>query len=150
MDLLLPANITRIAPSWFITQLKDTDPNLIVYFNEHKGRWIIDRCTRDGERSSILHEHSPTCPKTNVMIVEDDGKYMPLCDQVIDDIRSKDAWNSVSYEEFHRQNENKSEAAKAKTEQAIKALYREASIDNKHQLAKAWTLVSRHDTARVH
>jgi hypothetical protein len=59
MDLILPANTERIVPSWFSTKLKDTDPNLIVYFNPHKGRWIIDRCSRDGEFSSVPHTHVP-------------------------------------------------------------------------------------------
>lgn len=148
MPLILPSNTERVAPEWFIKLLKETDPNLVCYFNQMKGRWVIDRCARDGQMSTVVHTHTPECLMTNVLIVEDAGQYMPLCDQVIDQIRSKDSWNYSSYEEFHNSNGRKAELDKAKRAKATSDLYKEASADNKKLLTQAWTLASRHDIKR--
>jgi len=148
-NLITLGPVTRTVPDWIARQLRDTDPNLIVYFNEHRDRWIIDRCTRDGEMKSTPHTHTSACPKTNVMILEDEGAYMPLCDEAINKIRSMDTWKFRSYENYHRDNANRAAADAEDRKRKIKESYREASLDNKRQLNEAYTLVQRHDTARI-
>jgi hypothetical protein len=151
MELLLPVNTVRLVPDWFSTRLKDTDPNLIVYFNEIKQRWIIDRCSRDGVMSSNAHTHDSTCPRTNVIVVNDEGEYMPLCDEVIDKIRSMDAWsNDGSLEAYKARNAKMEADYKLKTDTAQRNLYIEAGLDNKRQLNQALDLIQRHDVLRPH
>lgn len=147
--MYLPQGFERSVPDWFASQLRALDPNLIVYFNTRKGRWIIDRCTRGGAMNAGLHDHTPECPKTNVMVVQDDGQYMPLCDQVLDELRAKDSWNHGSVDQFllHHDNLLKEDEAKRKT--AVDNVFREASLDNRRQLLKAYDLTQIHDTARV-
>jgi hypothetical protein len=141
--------VERTVPQWFTWGLRETDPNLIVYFNEHKDRWIVDRCTRDGEMRSSLHEHNNNCPRTNVLVVEEDeGGYMPLCDAVLDQIRGMDSWNHRNYGNLHAHNVEKSAVEKAKRDKAIKNLYSDAAVDNKRQLNEAYTLIQRHGTGR--
>lgn len=125
-------------PEWFLTRLKDTDPNLVVYFNPFKRRWMIDRKV-EGQLS------------TNVMVCESDtGEPLPLSDNIIDRIRSMDAWKKhLSYEAFHRHNIELAAADKAKREAEIRESYRLATLDDKRQLHKAYDLVQRHDVARV-
>jgi hypothetical protein len=146
MDLIVPDS-TRSVPAWFSQRLKDADRNLITYFNPMRGRWIIDRCTR-----MDLHDtHTNECPKTNVMILSDeDGNYLPLCDAALDRILSIDAWRDFgSYEQFQR-NRMKMEAEDAaKREHNIDSGYRGASLDNKRQLNEALTLIQRHDVLRI-
>lgn len=145
-DLILPDSC-RTVPDWFKQMLLDTDRNLIVYFNPFKGRWIVDRCTRTDMHDS----HSITCPKTNVLVLEgENGDYYPLCEGAIDRIRSMDQWKEHgSYEAFHRERINREIADLAQREAAIKTSYKEAGLDNKRQLNDAFTLIQRHDTARV-
>jgi hypothetical protein len=151
MDLILPRNIDRLVPDWFSTRLKDTDPNLIVYFNEHRGRWIVDRCTRDGVMSSIGHTHDATCPRTNVIVVHDEGKYMPLCDAVIDQIRAMDTWSTDgSLEKYKARNAAMEAEYQVKTDTEQRNLYIDAGLDNKRQLNHALDLISRHDVLRPH
>jgi hypothetical protein len=151
MDLILPRNVVRLVPDWFLTRLKDTDPNLIVYFNELKNRWIIDRCTRDGVMASAAHTHDATCPRTNVIVVNDEGKYMPLCDAVIDTIRAMDTWSTDrSLEKYKARNAAMEAAEKAKTDTAMRNLYVDAGLDNKRQLNHALDLIARHDVLRPH
>lgn len=146
MDLIVPDS-ARVVPDWFLQQLKDTDRNLVVYFNPLRGRWIIDRCTRED-----MHDtHTNACPKTNVLILQgENNEYYPLCDGAIDRIRSVDAWTAFgSYENYHRDRVNREAAAAAKRQKAIDDAYSDASKDNKPQLNQAFTLIQRHDTARV-
>jgi hypothetical protein len=151
VKLILPDNIERVVPSWFREQLRNLDPNLIVYFNPMRQRWVIDRCTRNGAMSAALHEHTPECPRTNVTVVEEEGQYMPLCQQVIDDLRARDAWSQYgSFEVYDRLTQNAADEDAAKRETAIDDLYRHTTADNRAQLAKAWTLFSRHDMSRIH
>lgn len=126
-------------PDWFLTRLKDTDPNLIVYFNPFRQRFVIDRKV-DGQAN------------TNVMIVQaEDGEFMPLTDNTIDRIRSMDAWSKHgSYEAYHRHNINLAAEDAAKTEAEIKENYRLASIDDKAQLNQAFNLIQRHDLVHIH
>jgi hypothetical protein len=152
MDLLLPSNIERLVPDWFLTRLKDTDPNLIVYFNPMKQRWIIDRCSRDGEFHSVPHQHTPSCPRTNVLVVQDkDNAYMPLCDEVIAKIRAMDTWSKHStVESFRAANAEKELAYKIKNEADMRELYLNAAKDDKRQLNQALDLIARHDVLRPH
>jgi hypothetical protein len=145
MELLLPANMVRLVPEWFSTQLKDTDPNLIVYFNEFKNRWIIDRCSRDGVMFSIAHKHEPTCPRTNVLVVNDEGHYMPLCSAVIDTIRAMDTWsNDGSLEKYKARNSKMETDYQAQTDKEQRNLYIDAGMDNKRQIQQAIDLIDRH------
>jgi hypothetical protein len=145
MELLLPANMVRLVPEWFSTQLKDTDPNLIVYFNEFKNRWIIDRCSRDGVMFSIAHKHEPTCPRTNVLVVNDEGNYMPLCAAVIDTIRAMDTWsNDGSLEKYKARNSKMETDYQAQTDKEQRNLYIDAGMDNKRQIQQAIDLIDRH------
>src|ERR1700680_3046228 len=151
MDLLLPRNIVRLVPDWFSASLNDSDPNLIVYFNEYKNRWIIDRCTRDGVMASVAQPHDATCPRTNVIVVHDEGKYMPLCDAVIDQIRAMDTWSTDgSLEKYKARNAAMEAAYQAKTDTEQRNLYIEAGLDNKRQLNQMLDLISIHDVARPH
>jgi hypothetical protein len=152
MELLLPANTERIVPDWFVARLRDTDPNLIVYFNHRKQRWIIDRCYRDGEFKTIPHTHDPSCPRTNVMVVRDENDgYMPLCDAVIDQLRAKDAWTMHgSLENYKAFNRAKEDATQAAIDKAVKDLYDDAGKDDKRQLTRAFDLIQRHDVDRPH
>jgi hypothetical protein len=153
MNLILPTNTERVVPDWFAKALYSTDPNLIVYFNPLKQRWIIDRCTRDGEFKTIPHTHDGTCPKTNVMVVSDPETkdYMPLCDQVLDFIRSRDAWSNYgSLDNYRASNAEKEAATQAAIDKAVKDLYDEAGKDDKRQLTRAFDLIQRHDCDRIH
>ncbi len=150
MKLILPPNLERVVPDWFARALRETDPNLIVYFNPMRERWVIDRCTRGGVHNAAAHDHDPSCPRTNVTVVQDEGQYMPLCQAVIDDLRSRDAWSRYgSFETYDAVTQHAADAAKEETERKIDQMYHETTKDNRAQLAKAWTLIQRHDTARV-
>jgi hypothetical protein len=125
-------------PAWFKARLFDTDPNLVVYFNPFKQRWVIDRKAENGLN-------------TNVMIVQsEDGEFMPLSDSTLDRIKSMDAWKQYgSYEAFHRHNIQVAAEDAAKREAAIRENYRLNSLDNKRQLRQVYNLIQRHDVARV-
>ncbi len=126
------------APSWFLTLLKDTDPNLVCYWNPFKGCWIVDRKC-DGEVS------------TTVLVCKaDNGDALPLNENIIDRIRSMDAWKAYgSYEAFHAANMAREKEATDKIDATIRENYRLAGLDDKIQLNKAHTLTQRHDTARI-
>lgn len=149
--LLVPRGVDRVVPDWFASQLREIDPNLIVYFNPHRQRWIIDRCTRGGVHNAPLHTHTPECKTTNVRVVQEkDGSYMPLCQQVLDELKASDAWSAFGNEEnFSRHYDNEAVEDEARRERQIDALYREASADNRRQLLKAYDLTQRHDVHRV-
>jgi hypothetical protein len=141
----LPAGFERSVPDWFASQLRALDPNLLCYWNPRKGRYIIDRCTRGGVHNAALHTHTPECPKTNVMVVQDDGQYMPLCEAVLSDLRGMDSWSHGSAEQFILHNDNAATEDEAKRSAAVDAAFREASKDNRRQLLKAYDLVQTHD-----
>lgn len=148
--LLLPPGVERSVPDWFASQLRALDPNLIVYFNPLKQRWVIDRCTRGGVHNAALHEHTPACPRTNVMVVKDGERYMPLCEAVLDDLRSQDSWAThETVEQFVLHHENASAEDEATRSAAVDTVFREASIDNRRQLLKAYDLTQIHDVHRV-
>jgi hypothetical protein len=147
--LYLPQGFERSVPDWFSSQLRALDPNLIVYFNAFKKRWIIDRCTRGGAMNAAAHEHTPECPKTNVIVVQDEGQYMPLCDRVLDELRAMDSWKFGTVEQYQLHNANVLAEDEAKREKHIDELYRDASKDNRRQLLKAYDLTQIHDTARI-
>jgi hypothetical protein len=149
MSLLLPQGLERSVPDWFASQLRALDPNLIVYFNYLKGRWIIDRCTRGGSMNAAMHEHTSECPRTNVMVVQDGAQYMPLCDQVLNDLRSKDSWKHGTAEQFVLHHENAMQADEERRSALVDDAFRHASLDNRRQLMKAYDLTQIHDTARV-
>jgi hypothetical protein len=151
MNLILPSNVERVVPDWFQARLKDTDPNLIVNWNRFHHRWVIDRCSRDGEFSSVPHTHDASCPRSNVMVVQDDnGHYMPLCDAVIDQIRSKDAWSLGSLTKFKAANLAKEQAYREAMDKAVRDMYSDAAKDDKRQLNQFVDLMKRHDVARPH
>lgn len=126
-------------PEWFRTRLRDTDPHLVVYFNPFRRRWVIDRKTEDGQT-------------TNVMICEtDNGEPLDLSDNIIDRLRSIDAWSKHgSYEAYHQHNIALAAADKEKREAEIRENYRLAALDDKNQLQRAYDLIKTHDTARPH
>ena len=139
-----------IVPDWFEKSLKTIDPNLIVYFNPHRGKWIIDRCCRDGEMKSVPHQHTPACPKTNVTVVQDQGQFMPLCQKVLDDLKAMDAWkDNKSVEEYQAKNAADLKSMEEKNERQIDSLWDALSADGKAQLQKAYDLIQRHDVHRI-
>jgi len=149
--MILPSSVERVVPSWFAAALSNIDPNLICYFNPLRRRWVIDRCTRGGELNAAAHSHNAECPRVNVTVVQDEGKYMPLCDAVLTDLRSKDTWaQHGTAENYHRFVENQHAEGTAKTDKAVRNLYTEASADNRRQLNEAWTIQQTHDLARPH
>jgi hypothetical protein len=83
------------------------------------------------------------------MVVRDGEQYMPLCEAVLDDLRSQDSWKHGTVEQFIVHHDNALAEDEAKRNAAIDAVFREASIDNKRQLQKAYDLTQLHDTARV-
>lgn len=146
----VPDSVERVVPSWFARELRALDPNLIPYFNSQRQRWIIDRCTLGGALNAAMHEHTPECPKTNVMVVQDEGHYMPLCERVLDELRSKDSWSQYgSFENYQRHTANEDAADEAKRERQIDNLYHDASADHRRQLLQAYHLTQQHDTARI-
>lgn len=126
-------------PEWFKKLLFDTDPQLVCYWNPFKGCHMIDRKV-EGE------------PNTNVLVCKaDNGDALPLNENIIDRVRSLDAWKKFgSYEAFHAHNQNMEAEDAAKREAEIKENYRLASLDDKVQLNRAHTLIQRHDTLRPH
>jgi hypothetical protein len=150
MNLLLPKDIEHVVPPWFAAALRETDPNLIVYFNPMRKRWVIDRCTRGGVHNAGAHLHTNECPRTNVTVVQDEGQYMPLCQAVIDDLRSRDAWaQHGSSEQFLKVSDNAADEDEAARKRAIDVIYAETTKDNRRQLMRAFHLMQQHDTARV-
>lgn len=125
-------------PDWFLRLLKDTDPQLVVYFNPFKQRFMIDR-------------QVPGQVNTNVMVVQaENGEYMPLTENTIERLRSIDAWrNYGSFEAMHRHHLQLEAEDAAKREAEIRENYRLAGLDDKIQLNRAHTLTQRHDTLRI-
>lgn len=125
-------------PDWFTRGLKDLDPSLVVYFNPFKERFVVDRKAENGQT-------------TNVMIVQsEEGEFLPLTDNILDRIKSMDAWKQYgSYEAFHRHNISVAAADAAKRDAEIRENYRLNSLDNKRQLRQVYDLIQRHDVARV-
>lgn len=74
---------------------------------------------------------------------------MPLCDKVLEDLRGMDAWRFGTVDQFLLHADNQINEDEAKRGAAVDAVFREASIDNKRQLLKAYDLTQIHDTARV-
>ena len=150
MPLFLPQNVERVIPPWFAAALRETDPNLILYFNPQRKRWVIDRCTRGGVHNAGAHEHTNACPRTNVRVVEDAGHYMPLCQAVLDDLRGSDAWaKHTDVSQFMLANDNAAAEDAARRKRQIDALHSEATRDNRRQLMRAYHLMQQHDTARI-
>jgi hypothetical protein len=150
MKLFLPQDIEHVVPPWFEAALRETDPNLIVYFNPQRKRWVIDRCTRGGVHNAGAHLHTNDCPRTNVTVVQDEGQYMPLCQAVIDDLRSRDSWAQHSTaEQFALSGQNAADEDASMRKRAIDVLYAETTRDNRRQLLRAFHLMQQHDTARI-
>lgn len=141
----LPAGFVRTVPDWFASQLRALDPNLICYFNAHKQRYIIDRCTHGGVHNAALHTHTPECPKTNVMVIQDQGQYMPLCEKVLDELRGMDSWSHGTAEQFILHHENALAEDEAKRNADIDSAFDLASKENRRQLLKAYDLIQTHD-----
>lgn len=150
MNLILPKNLERVMPPWFESALRETDPNLICYYNPMRERWVIDRCTRGGVHNAGQHLHTNECPRTNVTVVQDGGRYMPLCQRVIDELRATDQWSqSGSVEQFILSADNAAAEDEADRKRKIDAVHHEATKDNRRQLMRAFHLMQQHDTARV-
>jgi hypothetical protein len=139
MSLITPSTTERIVPDWFRRRLKEIDPALKVYFNPIKQRWIIDRCTRD---DANLHDDHTYCMSTNVMVVQDDDKYMPLCDVVLDKIKASDVWaqfgNAQNFERYLQKldDANQEKLRKDRRENTI-----HVTKDNRVTLNKAQSLL---------
>jgi hypothetical protein len=151
MNLFLPDNVERVVPDWFRRALAETDPNLIVCYNPMRKRWVIDRCTRGGAMNAAAHTHTPECPRTNVTVVqEEDRSYKPLCQAVIDDLRSRDTWTKYgSAEKYHDASETAAASATAEIDRKVDELYSETTKDNRRQLLRAFDIMQNHDLARV-
>jgi hypothetical protein len=122
------------APEWFLKLLRDTDPKLVAYWNGFKSCWMIDRKTDDGQFTNVL-----TCKAPN-------GDPLPLNENIIERIRSMDAWKKFgSYEAFHQHNINMAAEDERKRNEKIREDFRNASLDDKAQLHKAYDLIQRHD-----
>lgn len=122
------------APAWFLKLLRDTDPQLTCYWNPFKTCWVIDRKTEDGQTTNVL------------VCKADNGDPLPLNENIIDRVRSMDAWKKFgSYEAFHQHNINLAAEDARKRDAEIKENYRLAALDDKAQLHKAFDLIQRHD-----
>lgn len=121
-------------PAWFLQALRDTDPRLVCYFNPFLRCFVIDRKAEDGQTSNVL------------VCKSDTGEALPLNENLIDRVRSMDAWKTFgTYEAYQRDRlQREIDGARAINKQ-IEDNYREASLDNKIQLRKAFDLVQRHD-----
>lgn len=148
-NLIIPHYLanSRTAPEWFKTSLYDIDPSLIVYFNHMRGRWIIDRCTAGGEKHTANHTHNPSCPTTNVKVVQDEaGDYSPLGTDVLDWLRAHDTWNQTkTADQLVIELRNKDEAYQAKLKEDRRDNTHHRTMDNKRQLLKMKHLMDQHN-----
>ena len=148
MNLILPENMDAPSiPESFLSRLRSTDANLVIYWNRFKNRFIIDRCTNPD-----IHQHDASCVRTNVLVVESpDGGYMGPNDRVIDQIRGMDAWSKFgTIENYRRDHENKKAEHDQKAKESTRQAYREGMLDDKRQITQALDLIARHDVARPH
>lgn len=147
-NLILPTSVERTIPDWFLTELGHIDPALIVYFNPLRGRWILDRCTRD---DNMLHQHTPACPKTNVRVIQDaDGSYMPLCQDVLDWLRAHDTGSKFKSADEYIKHLNEQEAAeRERIQQALERDKEHNSRDHRVQLNQLHMLIQRHDLHNI-
>jgi hypothetical protein len=83
------------------------------------------------------------------MVVKDGEQYMPLCEAVLDDLRVRDSWKFGTVEQFMVHHDNAAAEDEAKRNAAVDAVFREASIDNRRQLLKAYDLTQIHDVHRI-
>lgn len=139
MSLLTLSTTERIVPDWFLRRLKDIDPALKVYFNPMRQRWVIDRCTRD---DANLHSDHTYCLSTNVMVVQDDAGYMPLCDQVLDKLKAADVWTQFGgAANLERHLQALDDANQAKLRRDRKENTEHVTRDNRVTLNQAASLV---------
>jgi len=127
-----------MVPDWFKKLLFDTDPDLIIYWNPFKACWIVDRKVEGEVNTTVL------------VCKADNGDALPLNENIIDRIRSMDAWKKHgSYEAYHAHNVNLAAEDEAKRNAEIRENYRLAALDDKIQMNRVHTLTQRHDTLRI-
>jgi hypothetical protein len=145
--LLVPAGLKREAPEYFTRGLRNIDPSLIAYYNQLKGRWVIDRCTHGGMHGTSNHSHSAECKTTHVLWIQDpDGSYAAPDDKVLDKLRAMDLWSRHgSWQKMTGKLEEKEAEQKEKIDRDLKEDIQHASRDGRVQLNKAVTLIKRHN-----
>jgi hypothetical protein len=142
-SLLVPRSIygPRSPDAAFVLRLKAFDASLVVYFNPHKGRWVIDRCIHGAECS-----HSGHCERVNAMVVETPEKgYMPLGDRVFEELRKRDMWRYSSPEQIQVLQDNERDEQNAKIEKSIRDDWNSAIREDRPQLNKLRTILQTHD-----
>ena len=143
-SLLLPKSFYRPDPPdpAFVKRLKAFDSALTVYFNPHKGRWVIDRCIHGAECS-----HSGHCERINAMIVESPEKtYMPLNDRVFEELRKRDLWrNFSSPEQMGVLQDNERDGQREKITQSIRSDIRHTILEDRVQLNRLRNILQTHD-----
>jgi hypothetical protein len=148
MDLWLPPVMeTPEVSESFKRLLRDTDPNLVIYWNPFKQRYMIDRVHRD---SAGEHRH-------HVLTVEDpEGGFQNPGESHIQKIRALDAWSKFGGNDEaamlrqRRERENAKAEYDARRQEEVKELWANAAKDDKAQLLKAYDLIKIHDMGRVH
>jgi hypothetical protein len=142
--LLLPKSFYRPeAPDpAFVKRLKAFDSALVVYFNPHRGRWVIDRCIHGAECS-----HSGHCERVNAMVVESPEKtYMPLNDRVFEELRKRDLWrNFTSPEQMGVLQDNERDKQRDAIEQSIRDDFNSIIREDRVQLNRLRSILQTHD-----
>lgn len=153
MKLILPESMDApTIPEWFLTSLRAIDAGLVIYWNRHMNRFVIDRCI-----NSVPHTHTPSCQRANVLICEDEEHgYMGPCDRILDKIKSMDAWTKygdsgeIGLMRQRKERENAKADFDAKAAEDAKAIWRDGFKDDRCQINKLVHLLQQHDVARVH
>lgn len=142
-SLLLPDSFYRPGPPdpAFVSRLKAFDASLVVYFNPHKGRWVIDRCIHGAECA-----HAGHCERVNAMVVESPHKgYMPLNDRVFEELRKRDMWRYSSPEQIGVEQDNERDKQREQIAASIRSDIRHAILEDRVQLNRARQLIQTHD-----
>lgn len=142
-NLLLPESFYKPGPPdpAFVLRLKAFDSALVVYFNPHRGRWVIDRCIHGAECS-----HSGHCERVNAMVVESPEKgYMPLNDRVFEELRKRDMWRYSSPEQIRVEQDNERDKQQEKITESIRGDWNSAIREDRVQLNRLRTILQTHD-----
>lgn len=125
----------------FVRRLKAFDSALVVYFNPHRGRWVIDRCIHGAECS-----HSGHCERVNAMVVESPEKgYMPLNDRVFEELRKRDMWRYSSPEQIQVEQDNEAERQREKITESIRSDWNSVIREDRVQLNRMRSILQTHD-----
>jgi hypothetical protein len=148
MNLILPESMDAPSiPDYFMRGLREIDPCLVVYWNNFRKRFILDRCINPDP-----HTHNPSCERVNVTIVQDpEGGYMGPNDRTLDWIKAHDSWTIYgTLENQRRARENAKADFETKRVASAREGYKEAMLDDRVQINRALHLIQQHDVARPH